>query len=218
MILGAPSPHRPVSSIGHVDLLRRATLKFGGTDEAGAFLRAPAALAFVAVEDSHEVIGWCWGYHLVRPDASPMLYLHELEVAESHRRQGHGRALLEAFMAAGRSAGAAKMFLSTAEADEPARPLYDSMGVASQPRDQRSTTGFRWLTRRRSEPRAEREPCVGTTVRLPGRRSVRARPVRWRPRCYAEAWLKALLGEPSPVQGRLSFNPGSRLTDGTSSG
>ena len=117
-----------VSSNGWVDLLRRATLKFGGADQAGAFLQAPAALAFVAVEDADEVIGWCWGYHLVRPDASPMLYLHELEVAESHRRQGHGRALLEAFMAAGRSAGAAKMFLSTAEANEPARRLYDSMG------------------------------------------------------------------------------------------
>ena len=41
---------------------------------------------------------------------------------------GHGRALLEAFMAAGRSAGASKMFLHAAEANRPARRLYDSMG------------------------------------------------------------------------------------------
>jgi ribosomal protein S18 acetylase RimI-like enzyme len=116
------------SSAARVDLLRQATLRFLRTDPVEAFVEAPATLAFVALADSNEVIGWCWGYHLVRPDASSMLYLHELEVAEDHRRQGHGRALLDAFMAAGRKAGAAKMFLSTAEANRPARRLYDSMG------------------------------------------------------------------------------------------
>ena len=119
-----------VSSPAQLDLLRQATRRFAGADQPGAFAEAPATLAFVAVGNADEVIGWCWGYDLVRPDASPMLYLHELEVAESHRRQGHGRALVEAFIAAARSGGAAKMFLSTAEANEPARRLYDSMGGA----------------------------------------------------------------------------------------
>jgi len=59
-----------------------------------------------------------------------MLYVHGLEVAEEHRRQGYGRALLEAFTGAGRTAGATKMFLSTAEANTPARRLYESMGGA----------------------------------------------------------------------------------------
>lgn len=117
-----------VSSAERVDLLRQATLRFARTDQVGAFVEAPATVAFVAVGSSSEVIGWCWGYHLMRPDVSSMLYLHGLEVAEEHRRQGHGRALLEAFMSAGRSAGATKMFLSTAEANGPARRLYDSMG------------------------------------------------------------------------------------------
>lgn len=121
MIVDASSP-------AQVDLLRQATLRFGKGDQVGAFVQAPATLAFVALGDSNEVIGWCWGYHLVRPDASSMLYLHGLEVAEEHRRQGHGRALLQAFMAAGRSAGAAKLFLFTAEANGPARRLYESMG------------------------------------------------------------------------------------------
>lgn len=98
------------SSVAHVDLLRQA------------------ALRFVAVEDTGDVIGWCWGYHLVRPDAPPMLYLHALEVAEEHRRHGHGRALLLAFMGAGKAVGATKMFLSTARANEPARRLYESVG------------------------------------------------------------------------------------------
>ncbi len=57
-----------------------------------------------------------------------MLYLHDLEVAEEHRRQGHDRALLEAFVAVGKSAGATKMFLNAAEANGPARRLYESNG------------------------------------------------------------------------------------------
>ena len=72
-----------VSSPAQVGLLRQATQRFAGVDQPGAFAQAPATLAFVAVGHVDEVIGWCWGYHLVRPDAAQMLYLHELEVAES---------------------------------------------------------------------------------------------------------------------------------------
>jgi ribosomal protein S18 acetylase RimI-like enzyme len=63
-----------------------------------------------------------------------MLYLHQIEVAEGHRRTGIGRELLRAFMAAGVAAGATKMFLTTGEANAPARALYESMGggLASQ--------------------------------------------------------------------------------------
>ncbi len=119
-----------VSSPARVDLLRQATRRFAGADQPGPFAEAPATLAFAAVGNADEVIGWCWGYHLVRPDTSPMLYLHELEVADELRRQGHGRSLLEAFMVAGKKAAATKMFLSTAETNGPARRLYDSMGGA----------------------------------------------------------------------------------------
>lgn len=117
-----------VSSPAQVDLLRRAALRFGGANDVQAFVESPASLAFVALGGSREAIGWCWGYHLVRPEASSMLYLHALEVVEEARRQGHGRTLLQAFMASGKKAGATKMFLFTAEDNEPARLLYDSMG------------------------------------------------------------------------------------------
>ncbi len=122
MIVDASSPLR-------IDLLQQAALSFGrAASQVEAFAEAPATLAFVALGSSNQVIGWCWGYHLVRLDASSMVYLHDIEVSEEHRQQGHGRALLEAFMAAGRRAGASKMFLHAAEANRPARRLYDSMG------------------------------------------------------------------------------------------
>ncbi len=117
-----------VSSPAQVDLLRQAMQRFARADQPEAFVEAPATLAFVGVGNGDEVIGWCWAYHVVCPDAPSMLYLHGLQVAEDHRRQGHGRALVEGFIAAGRTAGAAKMFLGTAEANEPARRLYDALG------------------------------------------------------------------------------------------
>ncbi|MFB9237670.1 GNAT family N-acetyltransferase [Plantactinospora siamensis] len=109
-------------------LFERAVRTFNGSVGGGlAYLRSPGAVAFVA-SDGAEVVGWCWGYHLIRPDRSSMLYLHHLEVRQSHRKRGVGRALLEAFMRAGKCAGATKMFLTTGQANGPARALYESMG------------------------------------------------------------------------------------------
>lgn len=106
----------------------RAAALFGMVAGGGqAFLEAPHALAFVA-RRSEQILGWCWGYHLPRPDASSMLYLHRLEVASEHRRQGIGRALLRAFMSAGAQAGATRMFLTTGQGNAPARALYESLG------------------------------------------------------------------------------------------
>ncbi|WP_432885468.1 GNAT family N-acetyltransferase [Kribbella sp. CA-245084] len=78
--------------------------------------------------DSEEIAGWCWGYHLPRPDGTSMLYLHQLEVAKPHQGQGIGRALLTTFMTAGKADGATKMFLTTGADNTPARALYDSVG------------------------------------------------------------------------------------------
>lgn len=68
------------------------------------------------------------GYRLPRPDAFSMLYLHDVEVDEPYRRQEVGRRLVEAFMDAGRRAGASKMFLTTSAVNMPARRLYEALG------------------------------------------------------------------------------------------
>lgn len=111
-----------------IQLFDLAAVTFGAVPGGGrAFLESPSAVAFVA-RDGDEIFGWCWGYHLIRPDTSSMLYLHRLEVARERRRQGVGRALLRAFMSAGVQAGANKMFLTTGQANTAARGLYESMG------------------------------------------------------------------------------------------
>ena len=112
-------------------LLERAVRRFKGAEVGRAFARTPGTLAFVAVDgdgDGEEIKGWCWGYHLPRPDASSMLYLHHLEVDEPHRRRGIGRDLLRAFIAEGARLGATRMFLTTGADNAPARSLYESLG------------------------------------------------------------------------------------------
>ncbi|RZT15027.1 acetyltransferase (GNAT) family protein [Kribbella sp. VKM Ac-2569] len=109
------------------ELLVRAVRTFLNTDADPDYLTAPGTLTFVATTED-KVTGWCWGYLLPRPDGVSMLYLHNLAVVEAYRNQGIGRALTSAFMDAGRSAGATKMFLTTGAENAPARKLYDSLG------------------------------------------------------------------------------------------
>jgi ribosomal protein S18 acetylase RimI-like enzyme len=118
-----------ITQLSSVDLplLERAVRQFRGVEGGRTFVETPGALVFVAT-GGDGITGWCWGHHMAPPDSPSMLYLHELEVVEEHRRLGIGRALLEAFMAAGRKAGASKMFLFTAETNTAARSLYESMG------------------------------------------------------------------------------------------
>ncbi|MEU5823690.1 MULTISPECIES: GNAT family N-acetyltransferase [Streptomyces] len=108
-------------------LLDRAAHQFRGVPADSAFLDPRSVMAFVASEGD-EVLGWCWGYRLGRPDGSMMLYVHGLDVAEAYRRRGIGRSLLTAFMAVGKEAGASTMFLFTDEANAAARSLYESLG------------------------------------------------------------------------------------------
>ncbi|WP_427886966.1 N-acetyltransferase family protein [Kribbella sp. GL6] len=108
-------------------LLARATRTFMNAEAGPDYLETPGTLLFVAT-DGDEITGWCWGSQLARPDGTSMLYLHQLEVAEAHRRKGIGRELTQAFIRAGREAGATKMFLTTGAHNKAARTLYTSLG------------------------------------------------------------------------------------------
>ena len=58
-------------------------------------------------------------------------YLEELYVVPTQRRQGIGRALLEASINAAREAGANHFELTTGETDKEARALYESRGLTN---------------------------------------------------------------------------------------
>src|SRR5207237_7065571 len=59
-------------------------------------------------------------------------YLEELYVVPGQRRQGIGRALLEASIDSAREAGANHFELTTGETDTEARALYESRGFTNR--------------------------------------------------------------------------------------
>lgn len=107
--------------------LARAAIKFKGSEDAGAYTSTGQGLAFVA-RDGEDIVGWCWGYSLVRPDGQRMVYLHELEVDPGARRQGVGRRLIEESLARAAFDKAKKLFLVTNRSNTAARELYESCG------------------------------------------------------------------------------------------
>lgn len=116
------------SSSDTAELLGRAVATFSAVnDSVTRFISSNDTLAFVEV-DGEDIVGWCWGYVLCRPDGTAMAYLHELEVSASHRGDGVGTALVRAFASAASHAGAVKMFLTTGEANHAARRVYDGIG------------------------------------------------------------------------------------------
>lgn len=117
-----------VAGSAEPDMFRLAAQRFRGVPGDERFLAADGAVSYLAVIDG-EVVGWCWGQHMLRPDRTSMMYLHELEVAEAFRRRGIARALVEAFIEVGRALGASKMFLTTGEANAAARALYEQLGA-----------------------------------------------------------------------------------------
>ncbi len=126
---------------GDEELLERALLEFTGESSAAPdmFLSDPRTYAFVALE-GEDVVGWCYGYELFRPEGRWMMFLKQIDVVEERRREGIGRELLDRFVGFARSKGHAKMWLLTDAGNEAARRLYEGAGG-----DPTEKLGYWWV-------------------------------------------------------------------------
>ena len=126
---------------GDEEWLDRAVRAFRDVDAAAPdlFLEDPRSHAFVAV-DGGEVIGWCVGYELFRPEGRWMMLLYQIDVIEARRREGTGRQLLDAYVALARSKGHKKMWLLTDAGNDVARRLYE--GAGGEPAEK---LGYWWV-------------------------------------------------------------------------
>ncbi len=82
-------------------------------DSLAAFLGDPNHLLWFAVA-AGEPIGFASASILLHPDKAPQLFINEVEVLESFRRKGIGRALVARLVAAARARGCDYAWLGTA--------------------------------------------------------------------------------------------------------
>lgn len=96
---------------------------------AAEFLADPRHHLAVALVDG-VIAGFASGVHYVHPDAPrPELWINEVDVAEAHRRQGIGRAVVGALLAHGRALGCAEAWVATEPDNLAARRLYSACGA-----------------------------------------------------------------------------------------
>jgi ribosomal protein S18 acetylase RimI-like enzyme len=90
------------------------------------FLKRPDQYFIAAIEDDRP-IGFALAYELERIDRPhPMMFLYEIEVVESHQRQGVATAMIELLKEICREKDAFKMFVIAAASNNAALRLYDS--------------------------------------------------------------------------------------------
>lgn len=84
---------------------------------------------FYVAEVGGELAGFLLAYKMERCDGErAMMFLYEIEVLSRYRRQGIGRALVEAVKGECERQGFLKMFVITEESNEPAQRLYLASG------------------------------------------------------------------------------------------
>ena len=84
---------------------------------------------FLVAFDEHEPIGFVLAYELIRRHGEPShLFVYEVDVAESHRRQGVATALLRELEQVARERGIRSGFVLTSASNLPAMALYQSVG------------------------------------------------------------------------------------------
>jgi ribosomal protein S18 acetylase RimI-like enzyme len=93
------------------------------------FLAEPGHHLLVAYDADERPVGFVSGVEMTHPDKGTEMFLYELAVAEHARRQGVGRALVEALGARARQGGCYGMFVLTEDDNAAARATYERAGA-----------------------------------------------------------------------------------------
>ncbi len=87
----------------------------------------------LAAVQQNQVVGGLVAYELQKIEqARSEIYIYDLAVAESHRRQGIATALIEALQPLARACGAWVIYVQADYGDEPAIALYNKLGVKEE--------------------------------------------------------------------------------------
>src|SRR6266702_4563475 len=91
------------------------------------FLRDPRHHIAVAIDDG-VVVGFASAVHYVHPDKPPQMWINEVAVAPSHRRQGLGKAVMRSLFAVGQTHNCTVAWVLTDKTNIAAMSLYSSVG------------------------------------------------------------------------------------------
>lgn len=104
---------------------------YAGSADPVALLADPWTLMLVAFDDERP-IGFVLAYELLRRHGDPaMLFVYEVEVADSHQRRGIASAMLAQLAELARERGIRTGFVLTEPDNGPANALYRSAGAAT---------------------------------------------------------------------------------------
>ena len=95
-----------------------------------AFLEEKNAYGYVAKEDNI-IIGFAYGYVLVRPDGLKDFYMHAIDIMEDYQNKGYGTELIKYINAHSKSIGCRKLFLITNKGNKSACRCYENAGGIS---------------------------------------------------------------------------------------
>lgn len=87
----------------------------------------------VAAVQGGAMIGFASGLHYVHPDKDPEMWIVEVGVLESRRREGVGDALVRTLLAHARRIGCREAWVLTDADNGPACALYGSTGASEPP-------------------------------------------------------------------------------------
>ena len=121
------------------------------------FLADPRHHLAVAL-DQDLVIGFASGVHYIHPDKPAEFWVNELGVAESHRGQGIGKAVLQALLVAGRQLGCAQAWVLTDDDNGPAMAVYRAAGGVEEARPSTMFTFDLTAAEKRGSLRTLRRP------------------------------------------------------------
>jgi aminoglycoside 6'-N-acetyltransferase I len=93
------------------------------------FLEDPRHHIAVAIDDG-TVVGFASAVHYVHPDKPPQMWINEVAVAPTHRRQGLGKAVLRSLFEVGQAHNCTVAWVLTDKANIAAMALYSSIGGA----------------------------------------------------------------------------------------
>lgn len=99
------------------------------------FIADPRHHLAVAIDDDL-VVGFVSAVHYVHPDKPrPEMWINEVSVAETHRRQGLGKRLMNAVFDVARELGCAQAWVLTDRENTAAMNLYSAVGNPETPSD-----------------------------------------------------------------------------------